>query len=749
MKIKILIYIAAIFFLFAGVAAADTIEVRSSLISNATAADKDSDGLQGLDSWSVHPNWSTLSYNLNNNTSNESMYVYPYGSSGPMTFNPDGTASSAPKSLDIYYETPLNISKYSFKEWNYGTDGSSSRYGVYATVSVFGDSYVVLSPENYVLNPSERNSENLNYAHDFFPDKLAKLVINNNRKSELKLGGELSLGSGYTLIPEQIDFDGQKAKLNLFKDGELVGSAIVYPNSDSDSQSDTMILKKTILGESDIQFFRCHTSWIFQGTDDVILEIQGVWLIDPDSVFTLQVGDEFGEFKVDSIQSKKIRLKAEKIPIRENATTSLGLNISIDTPEFYLADTDYAWGFFFKREHTDSRRYEIRSHIMTEENYKEGVLPKDFAGFYIDNYSGTESLKILSDIDGSNRDILEGELIYISTPAESEYGGLLTGTWLKINLFGKEHAVVSANEPNKMMPIITNSSDRTFLETGQSMDIGGGYALVPKEVDVFGNKVHLEMIKGEQVIASAIVDTGFQSNRTWTMNQTVLNSEIPVAKIYVESGFRSVNGSDGSATDFITINGVWLADYLNATELKIVIKSEEDKNKNSGSGGGRGDSNDDDDEDENDNADEDDDDILAYAGIKNINGVNAVVFATNENISLAKGKTISLTGDSNYSIKVANSNDLRFYVSTTKQLASVNSGRGGRGETADESAAYEPSNEISVSESPPSAEPSTESSGGQNGSGSNDPSPYGSWMAVGLIFVTLCAIIGCIWMKNK
>ena len=154
------------------------------------------------------------------------------------------------------------------------------------------------------------------------------------------------------------------------------------------------------------------------------------------------------------------------------------------------------------------------------------------------------------------------------------------------------------------------------------------------------------------------------------------------------------------------------------------------------------------DDDDDDKDDDDNDDILAYAGIENIGGVNTVVFATNENISLAKGKTIKLVEENNFSIKVANSNDLRFFVSTTKQSASANSGRGGRGETTEESASGDSKDS---SEKPSSSEDgSGDSSESRNGSGSTAaPSPYGLWTAIGSISVVLCVVVGRSWMKNK
>jgi len=693
MKIKIL-GCFLIFMLFLNIScAANSVDIRSSLITYDSVADFDFDSATGHDSWKFSPmNWGAFYYKINSNESTESLYVYPYNETGPMVFS-GNIAQSVPQKIDIIYETvPLTL-KYGYGGWNYGKDNGVNQYGVYTIVNLFGDTYVALAPENYVLNPNNPVPSPL-YKYTASSDKLAKLIMNDDDLYQLRTGEELPLGSGYILIPEQIDVKGKKAKLNLFKDGILIGSSIVNTDSNAvDSQADTMILKQTVLNESDIQIFRARAAQVFQGTSDSIVEIEGIWLIDPDSAFIVDPDESFGEFEPDVISSNLLRYKVDKLPFIEDKTTSLGKGISLETLEF---DTN-EWGFFFIKEYSAPKKYEIRSHILTADNDDGGIYPSDFAGFYIDGYSGTEEMNFESPIDGSNRTINKGNLTYNATPVKSSYGGRLSGDFYLVGLFGEEYVTFSATDSNKIMKRVMNSGTLRTLATGQEFNIGSGYTLVPNQIDVNGKKAHLELFKDGESIGSSIVNTDSNDGKTWTLKKTVLGTDTAVAKIYVDTVFQGTNDS------LLEIRGIWLADYTTARE----ITTDDDFGK------------------------------LEYVGLADVQDVNKLMFKSNDDLELKKDTTVALTND--LSFKIANNDTLRFYLFKTTELKAETSGN----ETASEDAS---SNQASPT---PQPIPSTQPTSPNTPSDKKTPSPYGIWILAGIGLILLCGAVGYIWLRNQ
>jgi S-layer protein (TIGR01567 family) len=129
-------------------------------------------------------------------------------------------------------------------------------------------------------------------------NKLAKLVLDSNKKYTLKTGEKLDLGQDYTLEVKQIDIDGKKVWLEFDKNGQYVDDAIIS----TDSGNQTWICKlDKIQGEDNTNVLKVHVNQVFQGADDSIAQIDGVWLIDYANAKTLEVGDKIGEITLTQI----------------------------------------------------------------------------------------------------------------------------------------------------------------------------------------------------------------------------------------------------------------------------------------------------------------------------------------------------------------------------------------------------------------------------------------------------------------
>jgi len=142
-----------------------------------------------------------------------------------------------------------------------------------------------------------------------------------------------------------------------------------------------------------------------------------------------------------------------------------------------------------------------------------------------------------------------------------------------IDLFGNEYVPLLANNDpiwqshvNKLAKLILDSNEIYTLGTNEKLDLGQGYALEVKQIDIDNEKVWLEFTKDGQHIADQKVSVNAaENNKTWnvTLNNVQGENNIVVMKVYVNNLFV------GAEKCVVRIDGIWLIDYANARTLNI------------------------------------------------------------------------------------------------------------------------------------------------------------------------------------
>ena len=130
------------------------------------------------------------------------------------------------------------------------------------------------------------------------PDKIAKLVIDSDERYILKTGATLELGDGYSLVVDQIDVDGNKAYIRFMYNGQEINSSIVTTGTASTTDN-SWVFDATVLNEKNTQIMRVHVRSVFQGTQDSLVEIDGLWLMDYKNIKELKSGDKYGLLEYD------------------------------------------------------------------------------------------------------------------------------------------------------------------------------------------------------------------------------------------------------------------------------------------------------------------------------------------------------------------------------------------------------------------------------------------------------------------
>ncbi|MPM68803.1 hypothetical protein SDC9_115737 [bioreactor metagenome] len=268
--------------------------------------------------------------------------------------------------------------------------------------------------------------------------------------------------------------------------------------------------------------------------------------------------DEFGKLDDVSLDGPTITISnTDTFSLSKDSDQEIGKGLY-----FRVADSD-ALRFYALKEQTTPGTYEIRGTVIS------GTQPytwtsDNFAGFFYDlnKNVGTETLSV-SGVSG--RTIPEGSLNYSTTIKSVDYkaDNSFNGTYPVLGFFAQKYVPLKSSDASKLARLVLDSDDKYTLRTGEQLDLGDGYTLEAKQVDVDGKKVWLEFDKDGEFVDDEIISTD-SGNHIWTCELDGIQGEdnVPVLKVHVNQVFQ------GAVESIAEIEDLWLIDYANAMEIK-------------------------------------------------------------------------------------------------------------------------------------------------------------------------------------
>ncbi|AKB35869.1 hypothetical protein MSSAC_1279 [Methanosarcina siciliae C2J] len=193
---------------------------------------------------------------------------------------------------------------------------------------------------------------------------------------------------------------------------------------------------------------------------------------------------------------------------------------------------------------------------------------RNFTDFYYDVENGLvgEELSILH--AGSARTIDSEGLVYRTTvrKADYEYGdaGWADVQYDAVGFLG-EMFVPLAGSPDKLSMLLLDDDDKYTMRTGEFLDLGNGYTLEAKQVDVDGEKVWLEFAKDGEFVDDEILNTRYPERATWEVDLDGIEGEddVVVFRVHVN------NVMQGEILSIMQVQGLWLIDYAHAFTLGL------------------------------------------------------------------------------------------------------------------------------------------------------------------------------------
>jgi S-layer protein (TIGR01567 family) len=457
-------------------------------------------------------------YDINNNVTTETLSIVK---------TPDTTGRTIGQHA-LVYSTTIEQTNYKYKgvpAWSNST---------YSVLGFFADKYIPLKSND--------------------ASKLAKLVLDSKDKYTLKTGEKLDLGSGYSLTAKQVDVDGKKVWLELDNNGQYVDDQVVDTSNGDATWTDT---HDKIQGEDTVQIFKVHVDSVFQGAVDSVAQIEGLWLIDYANAIKISTSDSFGKLDDVSINGATLTISnKDTFSLSRDSDEEIGQGLY-----FRIADADALRFYAFKQE-TDPGTYDIRGTVAT------GAFnwtADSFAGFFYDLNKNvkTETMNVNA-VNG--RVIPVDGLKYSTTIQNVGYkynsGSWATQTYPVLGFFAEKYVPLKSNDASKLAKLVLDSKDKYTLKTGEKLDLGSGYSLTAKQVDVDGKKVWLELDNNGQYVDDQVVDTS-NGDATWTDTHDKIQGEdtVQIFKVHVDSVFQ------GAVDSVAQIEGLWLIDYANAIKI--------------------------------------------------------------------------------------------------------------------------------------------------------------------------------------
>ena len=503
---------------FASAASAeDAVEIRGPVFNGSNIEDIVGDGIT-IDA----TDFAAFYYDIDDNVTTESLSIEKVADNKGNVIGENG----------IVYTTTIQQVDYEYENTAAGWDN-------YSLLGFFAEKYI----------PLKSNSA----------DKLAKLVLDSDDKYTIRTGETLDLGEGYSLEAKQVDVDGEKVWLQFNKDGEYVDDEIVSVGGTGDNTWDVEL--DDIQDEDDVVVLKVHVNQVFQGAVDSIAQIEGLWLIDYANAIKIESDDEFGELNDVSINGPTLKITNEDtFTLTRDSTNELAEGLA-----FKVADTpSNVLRFYIMKELTEPGTYEIRGSVA---NGEATWNASSFAGFYYDINDNVETEEL--SVSKLNGNVIEkGGLVYTTSikDVDYEYENAAAGwdTYPIIGFFAEEYIPLKANSADKLAKLVLDSDDKYTIRTGETLDLGEGYSLEAKQVDVDGEKVWLQFNKDGEYVDDEIVSVGGTGDNTWDVELDDIQDEddVVVLKVHVNQVFQ------GAVDSIAQIEGLWLIDYANAIKIE-------------------------------------------------------------------------------------------------------------------------------------------------------------------------------------
>jgi S-layer protein (TIGR01567 family) len=235
-------------------------------------------------------------------------------------------------SRGIVYTTYAQPKNFRFKPW-----------GQYKVVGFLGESYFAAYDDavNQVMQSIDEKvaylydrSKNRNLMAD---EQISKILMDTDTEQTLTSNNSLKLRKGYELAIKSIDFNGDKAYLELSRNGKVVDNKVIQLSASSTKISDRTYYYKADIGDTkEIVQIAVHFKNVFAGNDIDIATVDGIFQLS-ETPTSIKAGQHFDMMSVNEVNPSTMAIKMDnkdnKIIIRKNKNILLMSDIYISVAD--------------------------------------------------------------------------------------------------------------------------------------------------------------------------------------------------------------------------------------------------------------------------------------------------------------------------------------------------------------------------------------------------------------------------------
>ncbi|MCZ7400992.1 MAG: S-layer protein domain-containing protein [Candidatus Methanoperedens sp.] len=428
-----------------------------------------------------------------------------------------------------------------------------SAWGTYQVIGFMADKYFA----GYTANTSSTNTRpttDFNGISSLAQGGLHRVLIDDDTKRTIAVGGTYALQDGYVLKAKDIDLNARTMLLSLLKDGAEVDVSPL-------AAGETYVYTKTVGGVESLPLIMVRFDNVFSGSELQVAFMKGVFQISED-VTTVHTGDQFSNMKISFVDKNVIQMKnSNNIALTKGTTADIMGDLKI-----LVANNDSVVRFALTVDRPSN--LEVRSTVYRDSDsppvtewtpYNFGMnIGSTSVGFFYDLDDGVGSEKLTLGAPVSGRTIPENGLVYSTSPQEVKFTYTGFGKYQAIGFMADNYfaGYTSNTGISNGIPLLTRpttdfsgistishgSLHKVLIDddTKRTISVGGtialqeGYVLKATDIDLNARTMLISLLKdGAEVDVSPLA-----AGETYVYTKTVGGTEsLPLIMVRFESVF--------------------------------------------------------------------------------------------------------------------------------------------------------------------------------------------------------------------
>ncbi len=208
-------------------------------------------------------------------------------------------------------------------------------------------------------------------------EQISKVLLDDDTEQTITSSNPLKLEEGYQLAIKSVDVKGNKAYLELTKNGQVIDEKVIQPSINDAKMSDKTYYYKVDLGETkEIVQLAVHFKNAFAGSDTSIATIDGVFQIS-DKLTALKSDQQYDKMSIRNVNPTAMNIimdnKDNQVTLSKNKDVVLMQNIHIKTADQDPIDADNLLRYYIYRAATIEAANMTASSVAPEANGTENV----------------------------------------------------------------------------------------------------------------------------------------------------------------------------------------------------------------------------------------------------------------------------------------------------------------------------------------------------------------------------------------